>query len=232
MRFFVAALLVSRVCSAQTESGSLTGTVTDFTGAGIPNTIAKLIREGPPKTQYTTDADEKGKFRFEGLPAGVYALRLDHTGFERLSITSIAISAGQQTQLPPIALPVGCIGCCGPEYPPNFRFLPIASSPGSIVGEVRASRKAPLAGATVTLFCEGSSCGETRTDSQGRFRFANAPTGHHILKVQLAGFYPGATRVTVHDGFESSTWQVTLERCRDKACDPARRPKHPIVVCE
>jgi hypothetical protein len=71
MRFFIAVLLLSGVCSAQTEPGSLTAIVTDVNGARITKTSATLRLERAQNNQYSTETDEKGEFRFDSLPAGV-----------------------------------------------------------------------------------------------------------------------------------------------------------------
>jgi hypothetical protein len=142
MRFFVAALLLSGVCGAQTETGSLTGSVTDITGAVIPKTLATLRLAQPPNTQYTTKTDENGEFRFEAIASGVYGLRLDRAGFIPLLMTTIAIPANQQTRLPPIALEVAFTGC-GDGNLPHFRYLPVASIPGSIVGTIHTTPRHP-----------------------------------------------------------------------------------------
>ncbi|MBP9113017.1 MAG: carboxypeptidase regulatory-like domain-containing protein, partial [Polyangiaceae bacterium] len=64
----------------------------------------------------------------------------------------------------------------------------------SIAGEVRSDRGAPIAGANVLVIGEASFM-RTRTEANGEFRFASAPSGEIRIRVEQPGF---VTRETSH----------------------------------
>ena len=82
--------------SAITEGGgSLTGVVTDATGAGIPGAEVEII--GPNGQVVDTDtADDAGKYDFDDLAAGNYRVQFDKQGFQRL-VESVTVGGGEQT---------------------------------------------------------------------------------------------------------------------------------------
>lgn len=81
--------------SAMTEGGgSLSGVVTDTSGAAIQGTTVQVI--GANGQVVDTDAsDSQGKYVLEGL-AGNYRVQFDKQGFQRL-VESVTVGGGQQT---------------------------------------------------------------------------------------------------------------------------------------
>ena len=61
---------------AQIQTGGVLGTVVDQEGKPLPGVTVTLTGVGAPQVQAT---DEKGQFRFPGLPPGTYALRAEAT---------------------------------------------------------------------------------------------------------------------------------------------------------
>src|SRR4051794_28853475 len=75
---------------------SLQGTVTDPTGAVIPNaTVILTNKETNRKQTTTTSAD--GFYRFSGLAPGSYSIAAEAPGFKRQSLEDVAVAA-EQTQ--------------------------------------------------------------------------------------------------------------------------------------
>ena len=75
-------------------SADLTGTVTDPTGAGVPN--AKITVTDPEKgVERTAMTDEHGLYRVSGLPPATYKVSVEHAGFQAEVATSVVLTVGQ-----------------------------------------------------------------------------------------------------------------------------------------
>src|SRR5438876_1834112 len=91
----VICLFVSVVAaSAQTDRGTITGTVSDATGAVIPgatveakNTVTGLV--------YTAGSSETGNYTLPQLPAGTYEVAVTLPGFKKFVRTGVTITATQ-----------------------------------------------------------------------------------------------------------------------------------------
>jgi hypothetical protein len=82
-----------------TANGSISGTLTDPNGAVIPNILVKLINEKGEQVR-TATSDAEGVYLINDVPAAIYTIKVDATaGFSAVEITSIAISAGEETVL-------------------------------------------------------------------------------------------------------------------------------------
>jgi len=93
---FAFVLLFSAIGNAQTINGSISGAVTDQNGSAISGATVKVTRVGTGATREAT-TNSAGIYRIVGLPVGVYAVRVEQTGFqpqvnERVDV-SVAIDA-------------------------------------------------------------------------------------------------------------------------------------------
>src|SRR4029077_12119409 len=98
---FVLGLLPSSpVASAQGvgASADLTGTVTDPTGAEVPNAKVTAIDTGKGG-QRSVVTDEHGFYRLAGLAPATYKLSVEHTGFQTEVVTSLSLTVGQTSIL-------------------------------------------------------------------------------------------------------------------------------------
>src|SRR5262245_66651382 len=78
-------LLIMLWCaaSAQTNTGRILGRVTDATGAVIPGVTVTITDEGTSATRAVkTDGD--GVYTATNLRAGVYSVKVEHSGFKRV----------------------------------------------------------------------------------------------------------------------------------------------------
>jgi hypothetical protein len=223
---------------AQEGTASLAGIVKSITGTGISGTLGELWSERGTGSYFRTTADSAGVFRFSGLPADEYFLKLGSSGFKSLTVKSIHISEGEQKSIAALQLAVsGCGGYATLDY---IRPLSSGDHLGNLVGSVsldqgpKARKIRKIADADVTLVCStGKVCGSTRTDLNGDFRFDALPSGDFWVRVNRAGFYAlNQSGYKISEGLESLYWPVYLERCPLGNCHPRLRPKKPRAFCE
>ncbi len=93
-----ATLALSPVLSApllaQTFRGSINGTVTDVSGAVIPNVKVTVTDVGTTVVRSTVSSGA-GEFSFNDLPAGIYTLHVEDPGFRSTDFTGIQVLAGK-----------------------------------------------------------------------------------------------------------------------------------------
>src|SRR5688500_6213878 len=88
----MAVLLGGQLAQAQT-TGSITGTVTDASGAALPGVSITLSGDrliGGPQTQVT---DASGTYRFDRLVPGSYNVKFELQGFRPVDRPDVRISA-------------------------------------------------------------------------------------------------------------------------------------------
>ncbi len=98
--FILAAMLGQTLTgAAQTYRGGINGTVTDNSGAVIPNATVTVLNvdTGSVKTAPSSSA---GEFLFQDLPLGTYSVTVAADGFSTLKTDKIMVSAGVVFTLP------------------------------------------------------------------------------------------------------------------------------------
>jgi hypothetical protein len=86
----LAACASTSILSAQAVNATLLGTVTDTTGAAVPNAkvTATETATGVPRIAQT---NESGNYSFPNLPPGVYSVTVEQTGFKKASRANIDV---------------------------------------------------------------------------------------------------------------------------------------------
>ena len=79
---------------SQTQLATVSGTITDPSGAVVPGVSVTIVSQGTGLKR-STSTDMDGEYRFAGLPTGNYSLRIEKTGFqaqirEGIELTSAA----------------------------------------------------------------------------------------------------------------------------------------------
>jgi hypothetical protein len=236
----IAVCLMMGSSAAQDGTASLTGQARDILGQGLPGTLAELESTQAPVALFQTVADTGGAYRFSGLPAGEYHLKLSRIGFYSLIIKSVIISNGEHKTMPTFQLAPGASGDCShdPVELDAIPFLQSADTVGSLGGTVRLGdglgTSTPMSGAEITLICStGKACGAAKTDSAGQFLFKALPRGYFSVRFTAEGFYPQDSPLyRVAQGVASAYTSLHVERCHLGNCDPKLRPTKPLVVCE
>ena len=100
-----AALFTGAVC-AQTTSGTITGTITDQSGAVVPDAKIKLIDELTKDTREATGS-ESGEFVFAALRPSTYTVVVEKPGFQGFRRTGVVVATSERVALGAIRLTVG-----------------------------------------------------------------------------------------------------------------------------
>jgi hypothetical protein len=96
---FLLSLLVLAVTGVQAQitTATLVGTVTDTTGAVIPNAQVTALNVDT-NTQHAVQTNGDGAYRIEFLPVGSYKLEVTATGFKGYTRTGIELTVAQIAQ--------------------------------------------------------------------------------------------------------------------------------------
>src|SRR5258708_19159231 len=78
---------------AQSASGSISGIVTDPSGAAIVNASVRLIQAETNSSQ-TTNTNEAGRYSFISVQPGVYSLTVAHPGFTQARLQWPKVDVG------------------------------------------------------------------------------------------------------------------------------------------
>jgi hypothetical protein len=89
--------------AAPQATAAITGVVLDITGITIPHAQVKLT--GSNETPIEVFSDNDGFFSLTNLPAGKYNVIVSSPGLETLEFPDVHLRAGEQHELPRIAMP-------------------------------------------------------------------------------------------------------------------------------
>lgn len=101
-------VLTAMPVTAQTISGSLSGTVSDSKGAAITGATVTVTSASRNETR-TTQSGEDGRFVFPQLQPGSYALRVEARGFKAYDLEGLVLNANDKISAPDIELQVGAV---------------------------------------------------------------------------------------------------------------------------
>lgn len=88
--------LVAQPLPAQVLFGSVSGTVTDQSGAEVPKAHVTLVNRAT-SVQRETDTDEGGYYAIRDLPPGNYDITVKTSGFKPLTLTNLSVAANVVT---------------------------------------------------------------------------------------------------------------------------------------
>ena len=90
-------LPAARFASAQSTTADITGTVTDASGASLPNATVTLTNLGTKETR-TAQTTAAGDYTFTQLGPGAYSIQVSQSGFKSFVIPNIALSASDRAR--------------------------------------------------------------------------------------------------------------------------------------
>src|SRR5207237_2535872 len=103
---FLGLLMISSVAAiAQLTTGTISGTVTDQSGAAVPGATVTL-KNTDTGVSRTTLSQENGKYEALSLPAGSYEISASLSGFQTVVHKGIGLAVGQNAVVD-FALQVG-----------------------------------------------------------------------------------------------------------------------------
>jgi hypothetical protein len=86
-------LVVVTAANSQTFRGAINGTVTDPSGAAVPNATVKAT-ESATGLDHTTVTSSEGQFSFQDIPLGFYKVSVSASGFPTTNIDKVEVVAG------------------------------------------------------------------------------------------------------------------------------------------
>ena len=89
------AIAVTPFAVAQSTQGLITGTITDATGAAVPNAMVSVTSAGTG-IAIQTKSDSSGQFRVLNLVPGLYSVHIDAEGFESVDLEHLQLQSRQQ----------------------------------------------------------------------------------------------------------------------------------------
>lgn len=90
----LALLVFTSMCFGQRDRGTLTGIVTDSTGAVVPNTQLTITNTAT-NSVFKATTTETGTYNVPNLPIGAYKIEFEASGFKKLERSNIALEMGQ-----------------------------------------------------------------------------------------------------------------------------------------
>src|SRR5512135_972290 len=84
---------------AQTFRGGVNGTVTDQSGAMVPDAVIEIVNAGTSASSKTVSSSA-GEFSFRDVPVGTYFVKVSASGFQPQKIQGVPVSAGTIYTLP------------------------------------------------------------------------------------------------------------------------------------
>lgn len=98
LSIFIAIALTSVLWGQSITSGDVTGTVTDPSGAAVPNAAVTLSGVATGVSQNTTTGPA-GSYRFAFVPPGNYKVTVNAQGFQKQERSGILVTAGEPVSL-------------------------------------------------------------------------------------------------------------------------------------
>ena len=84
--------------SAQVNNASVTGLVTDTTGAVVPSASVTL-RNKATNVETTSTTDSSGYYNFASVPVGAYDVTVERQGFKRIVLSDIKLEVAQKARV-------------------------------------------------------------------------------------------------------------------------------------
>lgn len=91
---FVFLFMTSPVASGQGYFGTVSGVLTDTSGAVVPGAKITLLDQNKG-FQFTTTSDSGGRYLYRSVPPGVYSVTAERGGFEKTERTNITVNVGE-----------------------------------------------------------------------------------------------------------------------------------------
>ncbi len=94
LRIVASLMLLSLLCFGQLDRGTITGTVTDASGAVVPGTKI-TIRNSATNSTYQTVTTGAGDYTAVNLPSGTYQLSFESSGLKKLVRSNVVVAVSE-----------------------------------------------------------------------------------------------------------------------------------------
>ena len=144
--FCFAAMLLSSPLAAQSTFGSISGTVTDASGAAVADAQVTLTSAATSAKQtFTTGPD--GLYSFVNLNPGEYTLEVEKTGFKHFKRESVIVQVQQAVRID-VAMELGAVSQTVEVTAETPLLQPTNTSLGQVIDQ-RQTNEIPLNGRNV-----------------------------------------------------------------------------------
>jgi outer membrane receptor protein involved in Fe transport len=205
---FLYAVLAVQV-SAQVNTASLTGQVTDTNGAVVPN-ASVIVKNKANAAEKSTTTDSSGYYTFPSLIVGAYSVTVELQGFKRAVHETINLEIGQKARLDTL-LEVGAVSesVIVATSPPLLTTQ--EATPGGVI-ENRMISDMPLAGRNWDDLLGGVPGVQADRYSEQGGATANGRTGganvHGVRSLQNNFVLDGVDNNSISENVQELTTQV------------------------
>jgi len=195
--------------SAQVNTASLTGQVTDTAGAAVAN-ASVTVKNKATAAERSTNTDSSGYYTFASLPVGVYSITVESQGFKRAVHEAVNLEVGQKARLDTL-LEVGAVSesVIVATSPPLLTTQ--EATPGGVV-ESRMISDMPLAGRNWDDLLGGIPGVQADRYSEQGGATANGRTGganvHGVRSLQNNFVLDGVDNNSISENVQELTTQV------------------------
>jgi len=116
---------------SQLNTGTIGGTVTDSSGAIVPDATVTILNEGT-QSQNVLKTNADGAYVAPGLPVGVYTVTVQKTGFGAYKQTGVAVHPSQVTSVNPVLT----VGTVSTQVQVSASSVPVQTATPEISSEV------------------------------------------------------------------------------------------------
>src|SRR5215475_1862470 len=92
--FAFAVLYLASGTAAQTVQGVIEGSITDPSGAAVPDAVVTITNNGTNATQSATSGSD-GTYRFSLVPPGTYTVNIKAKNFAEVRSSGLTVQASQ-----------------------------------------------------------------------------------------------------------------------------------------
>lgn len=97
INLFLCAVILASACAAQTTSTEILGTITDTSGAVVPNVKVTLLRIATGERR-TTNSTSSGDYSFPLIDIGEYTVTAEAAGFSTQEKTGVAATGSLRSR--------------------------------------------------------------------------------------------------------------------------------------
>jgi hypothetical protein len=135
--------LFTTTAHAQAYNGAIVGTVTDSSGASIPNVKITAVNTGT-NSKYTATSSGSGSFTIAQLPIGVYVVHAETANFKEAVVNNVEVHVSTSTEVNPV-LQVGTVSEKVTVQADNVQVQTTSATVGEVISGTQV-RELPLNG--------------------------------------------------------------------------------------